>query len=90
MPGKGLSKWAVLLLALMPIGCRAFCDHCYPCHPAPAAYPAYPAAGACCPPPCCPPGCAPAGYQPTNAYQQGTWAAPPAAPQTRLSPCVCE
>src|SRR5262249_36185903 len=85
MPGKRFWRWVVMLLAFTPMGCRAFCDWWAPCH-TPAAYPAYPA-GACCPPPCCPP----PGYAPTNAYQQGTWAAP-AVPQTRLSPnCVpCE
>ena len=91
MPGKRFWRWAVTLVALMPVGCRSFCDHWYPCHPQ-AAYPAYPAGACCTPPPCCPPPCGtPAGYAPTNAYQQGTWAVP-AAPQTRLSPnCVpCE
>ena len=86
MPGKRMWRWVVVLATLAPMGCQAMCDRWYPCHPAPAAYPAYPA-GACCPPPCNP-CCTPVGYQPTNAYQQGSWAAPVA--QTRMSPCACE
>ena len=87
MPGKKYWQWMIMLAALLPMGCQAFCDRWAPCHTAaPAAYPGYPAGAACVP--CCPQPvnpCAPVGYQPTNAYQ-GSWA----APQTRLSPNCCD
>lgn len=87
MPRKRFWRWLVVLAAFAPIGCQSMCDRWYPCHPAGASYPA----AACCPPPCNP-CCVPAGYvAPTNAYQQGSWAAPAAGvPQTRLSPNCCE
>lgn len=83
MPGKRWVRWAVMLAAMTPAGCRSMCDHWYPCHPAPAAYPAA-AAPACCTP-CCPPPCCPPAYGPTS-YQQGSWApqAPAPVPQTRM------
>ena len=85
MPGKWFWRWGVMVLALTPMGCRAFCDHWYPCHPACPSYPAPSAMAPCCPQPVNP-CCAPVGVQPTNAYQQGSWA----VPQTRLSPNCCE
>ena len=86
MPGKRFWSWLLLLAALSPMGCQAICDRWAPCHNAPSAYPgaAY-APNACCPPPCNP--CCPPTGQPTNSYQQGSWAAPT---QTRLSPCSCD
>jgi hypothetical protein len=95
MPGKRFWRWVVVLAAMTPMGCQAICDRWAPCHDRPlAAYPSYPggayAPTACCPPPCNP-CCVPAGYTaPTNAYQQGSWAAPQVVPQTRLSPNPCE
>ena len=85
MPGKRIWRCVIMLTALAPMGCQAFCDRWAPCH-APSAYPGYPAQAGCVP--CAPaPQCCPAGYQPTNAYQQG-WAVPQS--QTRLSPNCCE
>jgi hypothetical protein len=87
MTGKRFWSWMVLLAALAPMGCQSFCDRWAPCHNAPSAYQGYPAGAGCVP--CCPQQinpCAPVGYQPTNAYQQGSWA----APQTRLSPNCCD
>ena len=86
MPAKRFWRCVIMLTALAPTGCQAFCDRWAPCH-APSAYPSYPAQAGCVP--CTPPApqCCPAGYQPTNAYQQG-WAVPQS--QTRLSPNCCE